>query len=413
MSGPEERWRLFEAYGVELESMIVDRETLDARPIADRLLAAVSTDGGEPEAEVEFGDIAWSNELVLHVIEMKTNGPWPSLDGLGAAFQDHVGRIDALLAPLGARLLPTGMHPWFDPDREAKLWPHEYGPVYRTFDRIFGCKGHGWSNLQSTHLNLPFDGDDEFGRLHAAIRLVLPLLPALCASTPLADGRVTGMLDTRMETYRHNAKRVPSVSGRVIPERVFTEREYDAMLEGVYADLAPHDPEGILRHPWVNARGAIARFDRGSIEIRVIDSQECPAADVAVAGAAAAAVRALTEERFAPFAEQRAWGEARLADVLLRSIEHGDGAVIADADYLRCLGYPDGGKTTARDVWRHLAETTGAPGLAPMLEHGCLARRILAALGSPAAGTAVPRAQLREVYGELARCMADGDRFVP
>jgi len=169
VSDAEERLHLFQAYGVELESMIVDRETLDARPIADDLLAAVSPEGSEPEAEVEFGDIAWSNELVLHVIEMKTNGPAVSLDGLGARFREHVGRIHELLEPLGACLLPTGMHPWFDPDREARLWPHEYGPVYRTFDRIFGCRGHGWSNLQSTHLNLPFDGDDEFGRLHAAI----------------------------------------------------------------------------------------------------------------------------------------------------------------------------------------------------------------------------------------------------
>jgi hypothetical protein len=216
-----------------------------------------------------------------------------------------------------------------------------------------------------------------------------------------------------METYRHNAKRVPSVTGNVIPERAFTRAGYDALLERVYADLAPHDPEGILRHPWVNARGAIARFDRGSIEIRVIDSQECPDADVAVVGAAAAAVRALAEERFARGAEQRSWDEARLAEMLLRTIESGDRAVINDAEYLRCLGYPDGPKATAGDVWRHLAETTGAVGLDAMLRHGCLAARILAALGSPAPGTTLRRAALREVYGELARCMAAGERFVP
>ncbi|MBZ0269624.1 glutamate--cysteine ligase [bacterium] len=393
--------------------MIVDRTTLDARPIADRLLAAVSPKGSAPEAEVEFGDIAWSNELVLHVIETKTNGPAASLDGLGDTFQRHVGRIHELLEPLNACLLPTGMHPWFDPDREAKLWPHEYGPVYRTFDRIFGCRGHGWSNLQSTHLNLPFDGDDEFGRLHASIRLVLPLLPALCASTPIADGCVTRWLDTRMETYRHNAKRVPSVAGHVIPERAFTRADYDALLQRIYTDLEPLDPEGILRHPWVNARGAIARFDRGSIEIRVIDAQECPAADVAVVGAAAAAVRALAGERFATTAEQREWDEARLADVFLLTIESGERAVIEDADYLRCLGYPDGAKATAGDVWCHLAAATGTAGLEPMLRHGCLARRILSALGSPAPGTALPREALREVYGELARCMAAGKRFLP
>ena len=32
--------------------------------------------------EVEVGDFCWSNELVLHVIEIKTNGPVGSLAGV-------------------------------------------------------------------------------------------------------------------------------------------------------------------------------------------------------------------------------------------------------------------------------------------------------------------------------------------
>ena len=133
-----------------------------------------------------------------------------------AEFQERMlSEVDAEL--MGRRLfedLRAGLAEALagDPDREARLWPHEYGPVYRAFDRIFGCRGHGWSNLQSTHLNLPFRGDEEFGRLHAAVRLVLPLLPALAASTPIVEGRVGRHLDTRMETYRHNAAKVPSVS---------------------------------------------------------------------------------------------------------------------------------------------------------------------------------------------------------
>jgi gamma-glutamyl:cysteine ligase YbdK (ATP-grasp superfamily) len=414
---------LFQGYGVELELMIVDAETLDVKPVADRLLAAVS-DGDEPEAEVELGDVAWSNELVLHVIELKTNGPAPALAGLGATFQEHVERVDVLLERLGARLLPTGMHPWMSPDAEARLWPHEYGPVYRAFDRIFGCRGHGWSNLQSTHVNLPFHGDDEFGRLHAAVRLVLPILPALAASTPIADGRVSRRMDTRMETYRHNAAKVPSVAGRVVPERVFTRAEYEALLESVYADLAPHDPEGILRHPWVNARGAIARFDRGSVEIRVIDSQECAGADVAVVAAAASVVRALAEGRLGAGAdEQRAWPEDRLAEILLACIDSADHAVVTNADYLRCLGYPEPPPCTAGELWRHLVAETAAkdeaaaewtPFLDRIAAHGCLARRILAALGRDGEpGTEVPREALQDVYGVLAECVRAGRPFVP
>src|SRR5690606_17301416 len=141
----------------------------------------------------------------------------------------------------------------------------------------------GWANLQSVHLNLPFDGDEEFGRLHAAIRLVLPILPALAASSPLKDGHYTGLKDTRLDVYQSNQRKVPSIAGRVVPEQVFTQKDYEEqILQRNYQDIAPYDPEGILQDEWLNSRGAIARFQRNAIEIRVLDIQECPAADLAI-----------------------------------------------------------------------------------------------------------------------------------
>src|SRR5690606_18371458 len=101
-----------------------------------------------------------------------------------------------------------------------------------TFDRIFNCGGHGWANLQSVHLNLPFANDAEFGRLHTAIRLLLPLMPALAASSPLVERRMTGVLDNRLEFYRSNAKRVPSVTGLVVPEPALTRQEYEQDILG-------------------------------------------------------------------------------------------------------------------------------------------------------------------------------------
>src|SRR5436309_9295458 len=105
---------LFEGYGVELEYMIVDAETLDVRPIADRLILA---EHGAIENEIERGAFAWSNELASHVVEIKTNGPVRRLGGLAHGFASEIARIGELLEPHGARVLPTGMHPWMDPLR--------------------------------------------------------------------------------------------------------------------------------------------------------------------------------------------------------------------------------------------------------------------------------------------------------
>ncbi len=293
---------LFDAFGIELEYMIVDRESLDVRPISDKVLTEAA---GELTGEVELGSISWSNELALHVLELKVSEPVSDLHRVTADFQQSVAQANEILARFGAQLMPTAMHPWMNPDREMKLWPHDYSPVYEAFNRIFNCKGHGWANLQSTHWNLPFRNEREFAQLHAAIRLVLPLLPGLAASSPIHDGRIQGPLDCRLEVYRKNSAKIPSITGQVVPEPVYTEADYEREIyQRMYRDIAPEDPEGILQHIWLNARGAIARFDRGAIEIRVLDIQECPAADIAIGSLMVSVLQSLCSERWTKFDEQ-------------------------------------------------------------------------------------------------------------
>jgi carboxylate-amine ligase len=404
--------RLFEGTGIELEYMIVDTESLSVRPVADELLKSV---GGGYDLQVDLGPVAWSNELALHVIEMKCNGPVGSLSGLSELFQEHVGRMQTLLRPQRARLLSTAMHPWMDPERELKLWPHENDVIYQTFDRIFDCRGHGWANLQSMHINLPFANDAEFGRLHAAIRLVLPLLPALAASSPLVEGKLTGLMDTRVDVYRTNARRVPSVSGLVIPEPVFTRADYEAkLLEPMYADLAPLDPEGVLKHEWANARGCIARFERMAIEIRLLDLQEYPKADIAIAALVVGALKQLVAESWSSLAAQRSFGEQSLANILHATIRDAEEASVSDEKFLSALGYSGALPARAGDVWRSIADRLGSEldewrePLGVILNRGSLARRITRAVGPTPS-----RERLVSVYQELAACLDRGQPFRP
>lgn len=394
--------RLFQGFGVELEYMLVDRTSFAVLPVADRLLEAAA---GRLVDELPRGAFAWSNELVLHVLEFKTNGPARSFAGLAEGFQREVREAAAIAARLGGRLMPTAMHPWMDPLVETRLWPHAHNAVYEAFDRIFGCKGHGWSNLQSTHLNLPFDGDDEFARLHAAVRVVLPLVPGLAASSPASEGRRSPYLDTRLHHYQRNCARIPSVTGALVPEPVFTRAAYERDILGrMYADVAPHDPGGVLRDEFLNARGAIARFSRGSIELRLIDAQECPAADVAVAEAVARVVRALVEERWAPDATLRAVPTDTLVSLLQDAIRDAEDARVVEPQLLRCFGL----RAPCRlgDAWSALVarlyDSVPAP-LQTILDRGTLARRIVRALdgGRP----------LRAVYAGLCECLEEGRVF--
>lgn len=423
------RFGLFEAYGVEIELMIVDALSLDVRPICDRLIASAA---GHPASELERGEVAWSNELALHVLEIKTRAPARSLAGLAGRFHESVREAARALAPLGARLMPSAMHPWMDPVAETRLWPHEYTEVYRAFDRIFGCSGHGWANLQSTHLNLPFEGDEEFARLHAAVRLLLPLIPALAASSPFQDGTLGPGLDSRLVAYSGNAARVPSVAGLVVPEPVFSQAEYEREILGrIYADLEPHDPEGVLRHEWVNARGAIARFGRGTIEIRLIDAQECPTADLAVVAAIVSLVGALTVGRLAERDLRADPDTESLACLLQEAAVEGERAVARDRRLLRALGIRKDeaplGELWDRVLDAHPPEDPRAEWTAHLqhvLRAGPLGRRMLRAAGVPAdpgrggrpgggRSPMVPRQALRAVAEELCRCLERDETFAP
>lgn len=403
---------LFEGYGIELEYMIVDERSLDVRSIADQVLAQM---GANEEGSVECGSVAWSNELAAHVIELKTNGPAETLDLVAPDFARAVGEMNTRLRGFGAKLMPTAMHPWMDPNTEFRLYPVDNEGYYQTFNRIFDCRGHGWSNLQSMHINLPFSGDDELARLHASIRLLLPLLPALAASSPYVEGRSAPALDHRLLVYRDNAARVPSVSGKVVPEHIVSAQDYQQrVLQPIYDELAPLDPEGVLRYEWVNARGCIARFDRMALEIRVLDCQECPRSDLAIALAVSAVLEACTNDA-RRIDDSARWPEARLADVLWKVARHGDRALLDDSEYLELWGLKTS-QATAGELWQHLLESLPADTRSRkayddalwLVENGCLARRIRSA-----AGATPERGRLREVYGELCHCLAVGERFLP
>lgn len=413
MSASNKPFHLFDVFGIEMEYMIAKAGTLEVLPVSDEIIKSKT---GDFVSDFENGEIAWSNELVLHVIELKTNGPKASLYALPRLFQENVSLINSVLKNFNGFLLPTGMHPFMNPFAEARIWPHEYNEVYESYNRIFDCRGHGWSNLQSTHINLPFYDDEEFGMLHAAIRLLLPIIPALTASTPVMDGKNSGFSDMRMEMYRHNQKKVPSVAGVIIPERAFTKKDYEAIiLRPIYNEIARYDSKEILQNEWLNSRGAIARFDRNAIEIRIIDSQECPLADITVSAAIIEVLKAMVDERWISLEQQMDWDENRLSGIFLKTIKDGEKTIIDDKEYLRCFGI-NTGNCTAGEIWNLICAdfihrenfSVFQKPLQTILSQGTLSSRIQKALKNGCS-----HENLLKVYSELAGCLEKGEMFIP
>src|SRR5690606_27612234 len=154
------------------------------------------------------------------------------------------------------------------------------------------------------------------------------------------------------------------------------------------------------------------RFERGAIEIRLVDIQECPAADVAIAELLIAAIRALAEERWVALADLQRLEVEPLHNTLLACIQHGERAPITHEPLLAALGAPPARPVAAGEIWQTLAEallpadsSSWVP-LRTIFARGTLSTRIARALGE-----APDRAPLHRVYTQLADCLRDGAMF--
>ncbi len=401
-------YALFSVLGLEIEYMLVDKDTLAVQPKSDVILSALA---GKPASEAILGDIAASNELVLHVIELKNNGPKPLDAPVAQSFQNAIHQLQPLLHAHNLQLLPTGAHPWMNPLTETVRWPHGSREIYQQYDTIFNCHGHGWANLQSMHVNLPFSNDEEFSQLHNSIRLLLPLLPALAASTPFLDGKKTGLLDSRLYFYDKNQQRIPSITGDVIPEFIESEEQYqDTILKPMYRDISAFDKQGLLQYEWLNSRGAIAKFDSLAIEIRILDSQECVNADIAIAHAIHAILKRWHDT--SQIYLDQPIDTKRLKLIYDSTLQYGFEALIDDSDILNQWQLPKR-RMTAGESWTLLIEQVGSElnkssqqALEHILRQGNLSSRILRACQNDTS-----RETLTRVYRQLGDCLITNQSF--
>ncbi len=183
----------------------------------------------------------------------------------------------------------------------------------------------------------------------------------------------------------------------------------------MYRDIAPEDPEGTLQHIWLNARGAIARFDRGAIEIRVLDIQECPQADIAIGSLMVATLQALCAEKWTRFEEQSVVPTEELASLFRSAIIAGPATVVPQSI---AKHFGPTSSVTVGQLWQDLLirlQPT-SPLLSPavvenlntVLSHGTLSQRILANLNNDRS-----RSNLQAIYGELSQCLQQGEMFAP
>ena len=286
-------WRAYEVMGLEIEYPVVDRD-LNAVSKVGPLMADLA---GRPTSDVDLGLVGISNEIVDHVLELKNSVPLRSLARIEEVLLEGVRRASVVLAARhGARLLPCGMHPWLDP-KKTKLWNRSNRKIYQTYARLFDVTSHGWANVQAVHVNLPVGRPEEAVSMMNAAAMLVPYLPAITASSPMFDGEIQPAVDNRLAWIIEHQSRLPESAGKIVPEPIDSLAAYRRdVLKPMYQAVDRLPDAGAVRHEFLNARGAVFKFSRESMEIRVIDVQECVHLDVAIAGFVRRALRWLAGE---------------------------------------------------------------------------------------------------------------------
>lgn len=262
------------SFGTEHEYSINDAHFMPL-PVSDRILTEI---GGVLSNEVPFGEVIVSKELQKHVLEVVPSRPAERIPALESDLCSGVKRLMQFISP--HLLMGLGMHPLLRLEMTG-VWDHEEGEIYREYDRLFGIRQHGWLNIQALQINIPYRNEAELIRLHNRIRSLLPFMVALTASSPMVEGRMTGLMDNRLFYYRKNQERIPEICNNILPERLRSLHEYLRIQEGIYSKLRAAGAD-ILCREWLNSRGVIIRFSRECLEIKALDEQECVRSDMAV-----------------------------------------------------------------------------------------------------------------------------------
>jgi hypothetical protein len=259
--------------GPEHEYSIND-EYFNPQPITDKIIKKIC---GRILNKASIRRVLVGRELQKHVVELKPLKPFESLSEFEEVMQEGVEELLSYLD--GYKLLGLGMHPLLKLE-DTSVWNHRDRKIYQVYDRLFNIKQHGWLNIQSFQLNIPYGNAREAVKLHNKLRSLLPYIAAVASASPICEGRILH-IDSRLFYYNLNQKEIPIICNDIIPERIRSLREYRGILGNIYEELRRREAD-VLCGEWVNSRGVIVRFSRKCLEVRVMDEQECVKSDVAL-----------------------------------------------------------------------------------------------------------------------------------
>jgi carboxylate-amine ligase len=288
---------------VEEEFALLDPVSLE---LVNRFEEAKAAAAGTPVDEHVVG------ELIASEIEVKT-GRVESFADVPARLVERRGQLAAVVEPLGLALGATGTHPWADWKEQRIIdTPH-----YRRNDQLL--RYVVWrNNTFGLHVHVGIRGADRAIAVVNGLRNLLPELLALSASSPFAEGVVTGLHSARTQIFTRFFPRCG------VPDAFSGWAEYERYVRFLY------ETRSIDEHTqlWWSVRPHLA-FP--TVEIRICDGQpDVGEAQGLAAFATALAVRlARAHDQGEPLADHP---HRLIEENLWRAIRYGLAGELIDLD---------------------------------------------------------------------------------
>ncbi len=171
---------------VEEEFAILDPETLSLTNRFEDLQAAAK--GTELEENLV-------GELIASEVEVRT-GRCETFAEVAARVPERRAQLSAVADSLGVSLAATGTHPW-SPWQEQRIIDT---PHYRRNDELL--RYVVWRNNSfGQHLHVAIRGADRVVKVNDGLRVFLPDLLAVSASSPFVEGVDSGLHSARTEIF--------------------------------------------------------------------------------------------------------------------------------------------------------------------------------------------------------------------
>ncbi|MGK0236786.1 MAG: carboxylate-amine ligase [Candidatus Pelagisphaera sp.] len=378
---------LLDSVEVSLEYIIADHRTLRPRSIASAVLRGLNHHPKGVDKSISI-----SNTLTQHSLRFSTLTPQGNFYKLEAAFADSIQATNKELEKYGALLLSGGTHPFLDPDSEGELYATGSRNPLRKLVSQLDYHRHTWINTQTTTLRIGYDSESEFVFLHNAIALLLPLIPALSASSPYLNGDWQECLDTRTFNQPNRAKQIPIIVGDYVSEPITSLEEYrktvlDPISEFTSQSLGDFPSEEIEK---INCRAIASLSNEKRIEVRIMGTQEAPTMDLAIIAFILSALKLLLRRQTGITTDATARSSARERKEQLRLIcKRGFDCPIELVEIPAAFGFGNL-PISAQSFWKALFDEIieyqpfeyGFDSIQQLLAEGSLAQRLVHRYGT-------------------------------